>query len=388
MIASHALAAMLSLASVADDGPSDAAVRKAVIRATRAYERHDYEEAVQIYASVPPTPDRPAPICFNEGLAFAGLEDRARAAQAFRLADLNASDPSLRAAARFNLARVKFDSAMELAQREPEQAIEELREVARTFRSVLDVDPNDTEAAQNVERARLQIRRIREMLEQQAQEQAENQQQMQNLAQQLQQLAERQREAADQSGRAEEQMEQDSSIGAEASKQAQSAQRPISEETESIMQQTLEMLRRMGEQAPGQTEMSESLGQMAEARQEQSQAEQELSESRPGPAQGDQQNAADLLEQAAESLAQAAGQQEVQGEGGQQGEEQNPGQGNQTGDGQEQDQDTPSESPPREVQRLGRADGDPIARRLLEKEILDRANRIRRGPPIPVERDW
>ncbi len=387
MIASHALAALLVLGHTPSDALADSVIRRTIIRATHAYERQDFEGAVQAYAAIPPTPDRPATICYNEGLAFAALQDRARAAQAFRLADLNATDPAMRAAARFNLARIRYENAMELAAREPEQAIEELRDVARTFRSVLEVDPNDADAARNVERVRLEIRRLQEQLRQEAEQQDQRREQMQNLAQQLQQLAERQRQAADESQRAEQQMQQDSAVGAEAARQARSTQDPISEETENLMQQALDMLQQMGETESGQTEVSEALGQMAQARQEQSQADQELSRSQPGPAEQDQRDAADLLQQAAERMSQAGGGEPDERPGQGPGQNQPEQSGEQPGDGR-QEQETQAQGPPRQVERTGRADGDPIARRLLEKEILDRANRIRRGPPIPVERDW
>lgn len=388
MIANHALAILVSLSpAVASEPPSPSAVRGTILRATRAYERQDYDDAIQIYATIPPTPDRPAPICFNEGLAFAGLEDRGRAAQSFRMADLNAEDPKIRADARFNLARLRYDSAIELVETEPQQAMEELRDVARTFRSVLDIDPNDVEAARNVERTRLTIRQIKDLLERQAEEQRQRQSQLNDMAQQLQQLAERQRQAADQSAQAEEQRQQDSSIGAEASRQSQANQKPISEETRDLMEQLLNTLQNTQDSESGQTEMSEALSQMSEARQEQGQAERQLSESKPGQAEGDQRDAAELLQQAAERLAEAAG----KGQEGQQPGEQEGQRGGRPGDGENEDQneqDQPSLAPPREVRELGRADGDPIARKLLEKEILDRANRIRRGPPIPAERDW
>lgn len=383
MIASHAIAMFLSLSPATGvDPPSPGTVRGAILRANRAYERQNFDEAIHVYATIPPTPDRPAAICFNEGLAFAGMGDAGRAAQSFRMADLNATDNTLRANARFNLARLRYDGAMELAQTEPERAIEELREAARTFRAVLDVDPADAEAAKNVERTRLAIRAIQEQLRREAEERQQRQSQMNEMAQQLQQLAERQRQAADQSQQAEQQMQQDSAVGAEASRQSQANQRPISEETQEMMQKLSEMLQNMPGNDPSQTDVSESLGRMDDARQEQGEAEEELSETRPGEAAGDQREAADLLEEAARQLAEAA---KGDGEGDQPGQQPRPGQ--EPGDG-ENEQDQPTEGPPREVKELGRADGDPIARRLLEKEIMDRVNRVRRGPPIPTERDW
>lgn len=368
--------------------PAPSKVRSVIRAANRAFERGDFEEAAHVYASLPPTPDRPAEVCYNEGLTHAALGDVERAKQSFRMADLNASTNELRANARFNLGRLAFDDAMSHAQEDPKLAMEGLRNASRIYRAVLEVRPEDAEAAKNVERCRLAIRAIEERLQKQAEEQARQSERMQEMAQRLKELAERQEQASERSREAQEQMEQDSSIGSEASRQSREQQEGLSEETREMLSKLMQELGQMPGESPGQTEMSEAMAEIERAMEEQSGAERSLERSLPGRAVPQQQDAAERLEAAAERLAAGAG--EGQGEGKQPGESEERG-GN-APDGQEdqsegeQSEELPSR--PREVDRLGDQDGDPIARRYLEKEIRDRANRIRRGPPLPTDKDW
>lgn len=378
--------------------PSISKVRTVVRSANRAFEQQDYESAAHAYASLPPTPDRPAEVCYNEGLTFAALGDIERARLAFRMADLNADSDSMRANARFNLGRLAYDIAIGLSAEEPDKAMDALREAARVYRSVLAVRPDDSEAAKNVERCRLAIRAIEEQLKQEAEEQQRRAEQLEQMAQQLQDLAERQQQASQQSQSANDQMQQDSSIGAESSRQSQEAQQELSEETREMLQQLMNQLGQTPDNAPGQTEMSEAMSEIEQATQNQSGAEQDLQRTQPGRAVPKQEQAAEDLAEAAERLAEAArqqsgkGQEQGKGEGEDRQDQPQPGEGQEGADGGNEQQDQPQDNQrptrPREVDRLGEQDGDPIARQYLEKEIRDRANRVRRGPPLPTDKDW
>ncbi|QYK49522.1 MAG: hypothetical protein KF838_06630 [Phycisphaeraceae bacterium] len=377
----------------AADPPSSSRVRSTIKSANRAYARRDFDEAAHTYSTLPPTPDRPAEICYNEALIHVALGDLERAKQSFRMADINAKSDEIRANARFNLARLAFDDAMATAESDPQAAITKLTHAARLYRSVLDVRPDDVEAAKNIERSRLAALQLRQQIEQQDQERQQRNEQLQELAQRLKDLADRQREASERSRAAEEQMQQDSSIGSETTRQAKDQQEQLSEETRELLSELMNQLAQTPRDDPGQTEMSEAIADIEEAMHNQGGAQRDLEQIRPGRAAPRQENAADELEEAAERLTQASSQ---DGEGSQQGRprerqsEQGGEQGNEP-DGQSdregQDQQ-PQPTPPREVDRLGDQDGDPIARRLIEKEIRDRANRVRRGPPLPTEKDW
>ncbi len=368
--------------------PQPSKVRSAIRAANRAFERGDFEEAAHVYASLPPTPDRSAAVCYNEGLTHAALGDIERAKQSFRMADLNADEGSIRADARFNLGRLEYDEAIALAQEEPKLAMQGLREAARVYRSVLNVRSDDLEAAKNVERCRLAIRAIEDRLRQEAEDRAKQSEQLQQLSQRLNELAERQEQASAQSRGAQEQMDQDSSIGAEASRQSREQQEALSQETRDMLSQLMQQLRQTPGDAPGQTEMSEAMAEIEQAMRNQAGAEQNLERAQPGRAAPKQEDAAEELGEAAERLAAAA--QEQRGEGHDSGEPQPSDGADPQGESEPSEGSETKEAParPREVDRLGDQDGDPIARRYLEKEIRDRANRIRRGPPLPTDKDW
>lgn len=375
------------------DPPSSSRVRSTIKSANRAYERRDFDEAAHTYSTLPPTPDRPAEVCYNEALIHVALGDVERAKQSFRMADINAQSDDIRAHARFNLARLAYDEAMAAAESDPQAAITKLTQAARLYRSVLDVRPDDAEAAKNVERCRLAALQLRHQIEQQERERQQRNEQLQQLAQRLKDLADRQRGASDRSRDAEEQMQQDSSIGAEATRQSREQQQQLSEETRQLLSELMNQLAQTPRDDPGQTEMSEAIADIEEAMHNQGGAQRDLEQTRPGRAAPRQENAADELEEASERLTQASSQ---SGEGPQQGRPRDrrpePGgeQGNEPdGQSDREGQDPqPRPAPPREVDRLGDQEGDPIARRLIEKEIRDRANRIRRGPPLPTEKDW
>jgi hypothetical protein len=381
--------------------PSASDIRAAVRTANRAFERQDFEEAAHAYASLPPTPDRPAEVCYNEGLTFAALGDVERARLAFRMADLNAESSSMRADARFNLARLAHDNAIGLSEKDPDKAMEGLREAARIYRSVLDVRPDDVEAAKNVERSRLAVRAIQQRLKEEAEQQQQRAEQLRQMAEDLKDLAERQQNASQQSQAADEQMQQDSSIGAESSRQSRENQEGLSEETEKLLQELLNQLGQSPDDMPGQTEMSEAMSEIEQAMRNQAGAQRDLQQTQPGQAAPKQDQAAQDLAEAAERLSEAAQQQsgdgqpqeQGQGEGQNRSEEPQPGESGEDGaegDNEQFEQQTQQDRPtrPREVDRLGEQDGDPIARRYLEKEIFDRANRVRRGPPLPTDKDW
>lgn len=370
-------------------------VRDLISHANRAFERGDAAEALRIYSEIPPKPDRPAEVCYNEGLAHAAEGDLDRALEAFRLADLNATTAARRADARHGMARATLGKAMQTAASNPEGALPELERAAGLYRSVLEVRPDDLDAAKDVERTRRLIQRLKEEIERAKAEQAAQRERLGEMAERMKDLAERQEQAAQQSNQAQAQNEQDSSIGAERSRQARQQQQQISTETGEMFEDLMEQLTQSSPSDPSQTSMSEALAAIDQASQEQQNADKQLGQNRPGEAEPRQRTAAERLREAAERLQEAA-----EGEGGEVGQSARPSPGEsgeegeptpegESGDQQEQAaRESEQEGRPREARRLGREEGDPIARQLIDRELRERATQRRRGPLVPVERDW
>ena len=302
-------------------------------------------------------------------LAEAGLLEGA--ADQFREADSAARSARFRASARSNLGHLLYRTAMEsmAPKADPggpaggggapdfDGAIATLRRSADAFRSVLDLDSSNSEAARNAERVRRAIDRI-EQIRRQAREQAE---QMRQQADKLDDLADRQQQ---------ESMENDQQ--AQPSDEAQQDQSSLSEETARQSEQM--------QQQPGGEGAKE---QVERAQQSQQEAQEALEE-------GDQQGASDAQREAAEQLREAARQLREQADetDGQQGQ---PQEGD-PGEPSEQDGEQKGEPQPGEEQE-GESEEDRIAQWLLDREQRQREQRDQqqravRGRGVPVEKDW
>jgi len=276
----------------------------------------------------------------------------------FRDADVWAVSPDLRARARFNYAQIRYKqavAAMSPTEEHPgpdvEAAKAKLHEAARAFRAVLEVDPDDAEAARNTERVRRMIGLLDEA-EQQAKDQADK---LREQADKLDELADRQQQESAQN-------EQQTQGRVAASKD----QSDLSEETE-------RQSNKMQESDPG----SDAKQRMQEAQKQQEQAQEQLEQGDPEGASESQLEAAKKLREAAKALREQANKQEGKPQEGESGEP--------TDEQKEQDGE-PGEDE-------GESRSDRFSEWLLEREQRQREQRDRqlrsmRGRPMPVERDW
>lgn len=128
-------------------------------------------------ASLSPT------LAFNRGCAQLAAGDAAGAEKSFLDVDAVATDPSVRAAARYNLGLIAARQAEQLAEKEPKQAIETYRRAEGHFRNALADRPQDADAAHNVEVVQRAIAKLQEQQKQQQQQQQKQQQQQQQQQQ-------------------------------------------------------------------------------------------------------------------------------------------------------------------------------------------------------------
>ena len=271
-------------------------------------------------------------------------------------ADLLASDPALRVAARMNLGHASLPRGEEPGSiEEIDAALASYREAARRFRSVLDIDPENQDAARATEIARRRIRDLEQRREQlQAQQEA-----AQQLAEELQRLADQQQQQAERS-------RADAERGENPGQDAAQTQQGLSEQTQQASEQA-------GQNPDGQ-EASEALERAQEAQQR---AQEALERGDAAGAAEQQQRAADALREAAERMRSQSEQ------AGQEGESQ-------------ASDETPAETP-EQSQESSEGEGDtgpqidPLAEALLDKERREREMRAQyraRGQRQQVERDW
>jgi hypothetical protein len=303
-----------------------------------------------------------AAAAYDAGTLALRLGDE-RASSLLAQADRTAMNPALRARARFNLGHAAMPP-------EPDQPATDLdaidarlaglREAAKRFRSVLEVEPGHREAAANTERVRRMIRD----LEQQRRQVEDRQRAMEELAEQLERLADQQSSQAERS-------RQRAERGERGGEQAAEQQETLSEQTDAAAEQAAQQA---GDGAPReQLESAQEAQQRAAAALER----------------GDEEGAAEAQQEAADALRRAAEQARRRSGGGQGG-----------GDA---DEAQPDQSPPDAEQtrqdgaERGDAEGDagvridPIAEALLDKERREREQRgqyLQRGRRQQVERDW
>ncbi|MCE7968300.1 MAG: hypothetical protein DYG94_06095 [Leptolyngbya sp. PLA3] len=344
--------------------------------ARRLYREGRFPEAAAAYAEMPASAEH----AYNRGCALLESGAFEQAAEAFRLA--GDAPGSLAAKARFNLGHALLRQAQSPqaaqpkgnrgeeapvsapAASNPQKVLDQLRRSAAAFRSVLDVDPNDAEAARNTELVRRMIRDLEEQMkqaEQQQQQSNEQAQKMQEQADKLDALANQQQALADQSRN---------------SPPSQAEQRV--QEQQEINEKTREQMQELAEELGADPAAGEAARHMQEAMQEQKETMQDLSDRRPDRAAEDMQEAADKLREAAERLREAARQQ--QQEQGQESDQQQPGQ---EGERQQASQQEQAEQKSPEEQ---------LAERILQVEEAQReqraTNRRRYAMPVPVEKDW
>lgn len=343
-------------------------------------------------AATPPAAPAPrdASSLYNAGRELFLSGKYAEAGEAFRDADRDARDPELSARARFNLGQSLLKLAAAEAKADPSKAIPKLDEAARAFRGALAVNPNDTDAARNVELARRLMKDAQKRQSEQQPQSGENDpknqdkntqdknnqdqsskngnpqskqgpqsqdkqsgqnnpdaQKHQDNADALKDLAERQSKAADASRDAQDQNEQAAKDAK--TQQAQKDQRDVNKDTD-------QKRRSMDD---GKDASQQAKEQLDQARKEQEAAQQALEKGDPKSAEKHQRQAAEMLKQASQAEQAAADQ------------------------ARQNAQDAKDQEPKR----------DETASQLLDKERKQREARQKilralKGRPQPVERDW
>ncbi|MEM9373267.1 MAG: hypothetical protein AAGA55_06450 [Planctomycetota bacterium] len=314
---------------------------------------------------------------YNAGV-MAMRENPADAEVLFLDADRGTSDPSLQAAARYNLAHTIVQSADASSPPESldnladiDQRLADYKRAERTFRSTLEAEADHADAAKNTERLRQRIQALNDRRDQIQQ----RQQALEELADELEQLAREQQEQSEANATRSEQNESDPE---QADQDAQQQQQSLSERTDEAAQQSRQA------DSPEQTR-----SELDRARRAQEQAERSLGEGDPDQAATSQQRAAEALSEAAEQARQAA--RDAAGEPGdrpdqEQGMQPAPSQAENPGETGQQPSPQNGGTEPAEQSQV-----DPIAEALIDKERREREERMRylqRTGRQRVERDW
>jgi Ca-activated chloride channel family protein len=181
--------AKTSIALVILSGVSWAdSARSLVARGNRAYERQQYEEALEAYEQAARTRPNTPEVWFNLGNALYQQGDFQAAMSAYEQAAVRSRNKVFEARSKFNEGNAGLRQAMRDSQTNPAQAIEGLRGSVRLYQDALKLDPSLADARHNIEVARRLMKKLEEEqrpqeadgagdLREQAQDPAEREQQ-------------------------------------------------------------------------------------------------------------------------------------------------------------------------------------------------------------------
>lgn len=372
--------------------------RDLVRRGNERFHAREFDRARQDYTRAAEADPALLEAVFNDGVARFEQGDYDGAEKSFRRIDAAPGAGQLAAAARYNLGLTEMARLQAAEERTPDHSLPILQRAASNFRSALDLDPDDLEAARNLEVTRGAIRSVQQEL----QRQQELQQKLDELASRLQyneqeQRQESHRRAEPRPGEEQEQQR----------REAEQTQSRISDETEKLRKQ-LEELRRESSRDqpqpnPDQSSDPDPLSKASEAidraRDAQKQAQREIEADDHQSARSDQERAADELKEAHERLKPPASppQEQQQGAGQERqkpeksaGTEQNPS-------NNQQPQETPDQADqPQQNAQAGAEPGEPTDQtieRIMNKEKRDREIKARALRALyqkrqPVDKDW
>lgn len=150
----------------------------------------EYDRALLAYEKAAvDNPESPY-VFFNRGTAYYRMNELESAKDQFQQAALKSKDLILEAMAFYNLGNTVFRQAEKMIQEGLEEAIAHYEEALLHYRRTLEIDPNYSDAAHNMEVTRLVLKNLLDQLSKQQEEQQAHQEAMEDIVKRLQALAE------------------------------------------------------------------------------------------------------------------------------------------------------------------------------------------------------
>jgi Ca-activated chloride channel family protein len=134
---------------------------------------------------------------FNKANSYYRLDDLAKAIDLYKEVAAEAKDMKLVAKAKYNLGNTFFQQGMKQRDSNLQKALEDLQTSIGYWRQTLDIDPENQNAARNIEVARLIIKDIIDQINKQKEEQDPQQQDQQQQQQDQQQQDQKQQQGQD-----------------------------------------------------------------------------------------------------------------------------------------------------------------------------------------------
>jgi Ca-activated chloride channel family protein len=176
----------ITLAQVA----SADSVREVTSEGNKLYEQGSFNEAINQYDQALVEAPQALEPKFNKANSYFRLDDLNQAMDLYREVAAESKDMALVAKAKYNLGNMYFQQGSKQKDSNPRKAIEDMETAIGSWRSVLDIEPENIKAAKNIEVARLTIKDLIDQLNKQQQDpnqpQDPNQSSQQNQQQQQQ----------------------------------------------------------------------------------------------------------------------------------------------------------------------------------------------------------
>ena len=161
--------------------------RNLLRRGNKLYASEKFNDAITHYDQAIVENPRAAEPKFNKANSCYRLDDLAEAIDLYKAVAAEAKDMKLVAGAKYNLGNTFFQQGMKQRDSNLQKAVEDLQTGISYWRQCLDIEPENENAARNIEVARLIIKDIIDQINKQKDQQDKQQQDQQQQAQQQQQ---------------------------------------------------------------------------------------------------------------------------------------------------------------------------------------------------------
>jgi tetratricopeptide (TPR) repeat protein len=349
-----------------------------VNQGNRLYNKGSFNEAIKEYDEA--LIDQPQTLepKFNQANCYFQLDDLAKAIDLYNEVAAESKDMGLVAKAKYNLGNSYFKRGFKQKDSDLQKALEDLQTSIVYWRSALDIDPENENAAKNIEVARLIIKDIIDQINKQKQEQEKQAEKQKQLQEQLKEILEQQKALANQTQQT---MSQEDN-GQISQQQASENYTKQAEEQSRLKSQTEHTSQQIQQQAPNNPvppQLQQAEEELNKAVDKQADAEEQLNTSDGNSAKQAQDEATEHLENAMKALAgdNQQGQQQQQEQQSQQQSQQ---------DQQEQDE-TQQEQQQKQQEAVA---PDTTAEDILNKEQREKKQRqiLQRSGYQKVEKDW
>ena len=345
-----------------------------VDRGNRLYDNGNFNDAIQEYDQA--LIDQPQTLepKFNQANCYFKLDDLAKAIDLYNEVAAESKDMGLVAKAKYNLGNSYFQRGTKQKDSDLQKALEDLQTSIMCWRGALDIDPENENAAKNIEVARLTIKDIIDQINKQKQEQEKQAAKQKQMQEQLKEILEKQKALAGQTEETKKQEDNKQIDKQQASenynKQAEQ-QSQLQSQTEQTSQQTQQQ---QDPNSPVPPQVRQAAEELNKAADKQKDAEKQLNAADGTSAKQSQDEAVEHLENAMKAL--SGDNQQNQQQQQQQQEQQS-----------RQNQQDPNEVQQQQQQAMA---PDTTADDILNKEQREKKQRqILQGSGYQkVDKDW